>query len=462
MLKKSEYSQTANVMGYSLPDDSIWGYVDCTEPTEYELKADIAVQPSAVEAGETIRVRPEIANITKIDADTHQWKVTKFRYTPGVSAPEYTTVDGGSDVCSIYSSGLDCEDGNFIAPKGFDFGANASLPYISKTYEVDKTAAIGEKICFVVSVEQPSRSSGPNVWRHGGPACATVGIKPKIQVWGYDARVGGMIDTSLTSVDDTFGSWAEYGLASDSENKRMASGSGLNRGNGSPAQASWSDLTFANKLTVGGFGQFGSAGLPPIIPGSVTTADSGNMVDWTDIRSKPECNPNNKAVCLIEGTLKIDANISFNNGSLNSINGLDRLVIVADNIVISRNSDSPGPNTKPWVNRIDAWLFAKGDGAGNGGYISTCDAINNGGVEDADKYKVEMGNAGLQADECDNPLMFNAPVVANQIYLYRTNNNGRAETFNLRPDAFLSSLSGNKSGQPVATTESITELPPRF
>jgi len=108
---------------------------------------------------------------------------------------------------------------------------------------------------------------------------------------------------------------------------------------------------------------------------------------------------------------------------------------------------------------------------------------------------------------CSEPLIFNGPVYADNLYLYRTGgsrvpkgqldladyNRGwknpdatspvidsndycegttcggtryalsaPAEVFNLRPDVFLSSFSGKVNGVPVATTDKITELPPRF
>jgi hypothetical protein len=115
------------------------------------------------------------------------------------------------------------------------------------------------------------------------------------------------------------------------------------------------------------------------------------------------------------------------------------------------------------VQRIDPWLIALGSNGSNG-RVSTCSQ-----VQQAGNYFVPMTNANLYGGGsgiCTNPLKFNSPIIADKVYLYRTydeqNGARAAETLNVRADNFLSSYAGGGTTQPVAVTDSITELPPRF
>ena len=70
---------------------------------------------------------------------------------------------------------------------------------------------------------------------------------------------------------------------------------------------------------------------------------------------------------------------------------------------------------------------------------------------------------------CNQQITFNGPVSARSIYLYRTLSAGPAdnpatpaEIFNLRASNFLSAFGDPTGGNPTATTDRITQLPPRF
>ena len=280
-------------------------------------------------------------------------------------------------------------------------------------------------------------------------ACSVAGIDPKIQVNANDVRVSGKIQTSLRAISagpyaSNFGSWGEYGVLSSGVNKGMASGANLNGGGLlTSTQANWSTLTFANNSST--YGQFNGGMWREFNPsnttpgGSNVTINDGNKAAYTT----------GKTIYKVNGTLTINTNLTYGN-SYASVGEIPRVILVADNIII-------GPN----VTQIDPWLITEGA-------LNTCSAIPLGDG---------FAGAALTADgACKNKLTFNGMVMAGKIYLFRTagsrdsysSPDGKktlsdaAEVFNLRPDAYLSSFSNSTTQNPVAVTDRITELPPRF
>lgn len=308
-------------------------------------------------------------------------------------------------------------------------------------------------------------------------SCSLSGIDPKVQIRDDDLKVDGGINTSLRiNSQGTFGSSAEYGVLSSGPNSGMASGSGLLAGAGQVSpQANWSPLTFTNNVP-NGFGNFDGVPADSDEP-EPTDIIEGNAT-FNGLPSAATAQGARK-VYKINGTLVITGNLQYPN-TYTKISKIPRVVIVADNIQIESN-----------VTRIDPWLIA--------GNISTCGAPR--GAAWGDSAGEALSGANLKIGECNNPLVFNGAVSVANLYLYRTGGSrvpkadfvapmnswpnpdaginpnvycegtcgGRkyalsapAEVFNLRPDVYLSSLSGVPTGGPVAATDKITELPPRF
>lgn len=317
-------------------------------------------------------------------------------------------------------------------------------------------------------------------------SCSISGVDPKIQVRSHDLQVGGAIDSwirtitkapaAMNTVISSYGSNAEYATLSGGVNARMASGSGLIRGSTSPNQSSWSPLTFTNNTST--FGRFSG----------VLQANRPSASNAEEITSQGQISlaQGTKKVYHVNGTLTINSNLEYPN-SYTSVNDIPRVIIIADTIEI-------GPN----VTRIDPWLVAEN--------ISTCNSVT---TNYNNSPGVALASANLSIGQCSNPLVFNGPVYVSNLYLYRTGGSriprsdinevagawgfnpdasinpnayceasncassddgderryafsAPAEVFNLRPDAYLSSLSGLRTNKPAAVTDKITELPPRF
>lgn len=293
------------------------------------------------------------------------------------------------------------------------------------------------------------------------PPVPAGGKSPKIQVLGGDVRVRGKIATSLTPEPlppvistKVFGSWVEFGAFSTGSNDAFGSGAGL-RGNSSVARVDWSKLTFANTNKPAAGDLYGGFSLPltpqiasyfdakagdncvnPLVGGVHACADGVILDGRTDI--------NDTVIIKSSGTVTINGNIIYRDGSYANITQLPQVVIIADKIVIN---DS--------VDRVDAWLITRA-----GGWIKTC------GDKDP--------NAPLLSKViCSKLLTVNGPVLTDKLYLHRTAGSDDAvgatdaqksapgEIFNLRPDTYLWGYSqGLLSTHPRSAA--ITELPPRF
>ena len=133
----------------------------------------------------------------------------------------------------------------------------------------------------------------------------------------------------------------------------------------------------------------------------------------------------------------IDRDIRYNSGTQSDGN-LPQVIIIADKINIDES-----------VTNVDAWLVA--DDA-----INTCYTASN------------TARDWRQADRCDKPLRINGPVVADTIHMRRTAGSqsestlgDAAETFNLRPDAYLWAMNRAGASKSISTSY-IQELPPRY
>lgn len=302
----------------------------------------------------------------------------------------------------------------------------------------------GTYVCYVTSVYNPTLAlSDDEQWANSPMQCSVAGIKPKVRVSGFDLRTASSIDTSLSSqAGNTYGSWGEYGVFSNGKNTNMASGSGL-LGGGPNSQFFWSSLTFAN---TGFYGTYGGVLPPSFSPGTGTSL--GNNVLGATVFG-----PGDKRTLRYDGTLYITGNLTYNNGGYTSITQIPEVKIVADNIIIAPN-----------VTQIDPWLIARSS-TGTFGKISTCGTSPSVATPGVVGFQPFDTGGLLTSTMCQNELKLNGPVIADQLYAYRTKDapgDAWAENFDLRASNFLSSYAGINTARPVARTELITELPPRF
>ncbi|NLA43349.1 hypothetical protein GX865_04340, partial [Candidatus Saccharibacteria bacterium] len=75
---------------------------------------------------------------------------------------------------------------------------------------------VGDRICYLTTVQNPTHKHNQSHWRHSVPACVAIAARPHVQVRSGDIMVGGKIISGTTSrqTDDgkrTYGSWGEYG-----------------------------------------------------------------------------------------------------------------------------------------------------------------------------------------------------------------------------------------------------------
>lgn len=435
-----------NTLSVSIPNDSIYADVNC----DYGLIPHVSVSPDRYSG--KANLNPE-GEITETDnggnvAGNHSWQMYALKY----SATPDQNLGGVSGIapCSKPSQA------NLIVGscRIINSASYPAMPTMGVPYSDAFADPIGTYTCFFTRVQNPTNDpSDDALWRYSQyMECAQAGKLPTIQVWGGDVRAGGTIQTSTAEVDgQTYGSWGEYGVFSDGQNEGMASGNGLYKGNGSTSQVQWSALTFANidDLLMPAFGNYGGV-LAPAIDLATGPPTSGDLdINATNYAA------GDKRVIYVEGTAYIHGNLQYL-GGYSSIARIPRIVIVADNIVID-----------PGVTRIDPWLVAtqvSASPSGPVGNISTCSAVRSG----SDYFLPFSSSDLLDVNTCNERIVFNSPVVADKIYLYRTagNNSGAdadepAELFNLRADTYLSAVSGD-GARPIATTDAIIELPPRF
>lgn len=443
------------------------------DPRNYTLTPSIDSPsiPSQVEAGTRFTVSGTVANVGNIQSNPTQWEITRIDVQPGKKAPhedENGTVSGtapcqsggGAPSGNYFDSGdADCRN----AAKGNDIFPLSSPPKPRANDVEVGDLPVGTRVCFALSV-QP-RGFTDNNWAHSKPLCTVVGKKPKLQVWGGDVGVRGQILTSTTTknVSGTsriFGSWVEYGAFSVGTNVGFGSGSGL-ADQTNTSQAAWSRLTFANKSETGAdaFGEYTtSAGFRPL-PGiadyfntvadkqpvgsgstnlnslSFNTSDAPRVRTAGDLEITESMIPKGKSVVIIAtGTVTINGKIEYEDATLNTLNDIPQVVIIAQNINITEG-----------VGRVDAWLVASNT-------INTCSNVS----------------GSLTSEKCGGVLEVNGPVVTNRLLLNRTAGSGTeeesgnpAERFNLRADTYLWALLQSRGSNKAQTVYS-TELPPRF
>lgn len=426
-------SPTGNVLSLSVPGQTINASFSC----DYNLIPTIE-EPTIYGTFLGDANFPVVGQITNrsagVDNDDHQWQLSQIVMSdkpanlgPAINGQAPCTWQ--SSGCSVFSGNAGTQSGGFKSP----FSRTG-------TY-TQNNVPVGTWICFMMSVRGPT--PGSNQWSHSALHCKVAGLQPRVEIWGHDARVLGTTDTSITdqisgATHQYFGSWGQYGIFSSGINNNTSSGLGIARGVNNSNQNAWSSLTFGNVdgggLQLDEFGNYTNLfdntpqydpPYTPAPPGNNFTANNGQYRDY---------GPGTRAIYDMRGqTARISANIRYT-GQYDWIADIPTVVIMADDIVIDDN-----------VRQIDAILIAN--------RITTCRSIGFTSFE----------SARLRANSCQTALQFNSPVYVKQLYLFRTggNNTNAAETFNMRGDVFMAAF-GARVDMPAATTDVITELPPRF
>lgn len=448
----------ANTLNVSIPFDSIYGDLSSCE---YELKPDLPSTDRTYTENQVLDVTSSVRKVSGGATGRHAWQTFVARYNSMPNrnlSREYRRGNSTDDACRAVPT----RTRTSCSPL-FRFDQPVFPEEQSRTTAYQSNASDGNIICFFTRIQKPTNTSPADMWRYSDMFCSVLGKQPKVQIWGHDLRVGEGINTSFTNMEgDRYHSWGEYAVMSDECNVggRATSGAEAYQGSNHPAQdllsTSIHTLTFANTTTTDGSDQCKGnydgniiSSFDSFRQGGPTNSTSNIVeIDRGDISLSSK-----RVYYYPNATVRITGNLQYGN-NYNSISEIPRVVIIAKNIVVNSS-----------VRHVDPWLIAL-ENDGEGGKIATCDTpisranIRSGSFPDMNEPDL------LDRDTCDEQIQFNSPVMASEIYLYRThgatgNAPARAaEVFNLRADAFLSTYSGDSDA--VATTDAITELPPRF
>ncbi len=438
----------------------------------HELTPTVSVTPSYGESQQPLEVTPRVRTTPGGTIPNVNWQLTKFTVLPGEGYP--TTQTENTRTPSVHYG----SDFPPVAQGTGTFTGNRTLPVSNDTLA---DLPVGSLQCYALSVNPYTNRSGVTGWRHGVPACTAIAVRPLVQVLGGDLIVGrgvganpskvSRVSTSTKLESSTglhFGSWAEYGIIPTGTVIGMGSGAAYAGGNATNEICAVSVLTFANNTgsscTATRVGEFDTRTSAPNIA-SRFIANSPAPLNAAAVNlyalspsviyssNRPAFSVSSSAVFGVgrwvvinapSSTITITGNLSYTDAPLRGTNEIPQIVIIANNIIIADG-----------VTNVDAWLVATGTGAN--GRINTCGAGS--GITET-----TLPNA----DQCNQRLTVNGPVVANHLIMRRTaggDENAQpgdpAEVFNLRADAYLWA-SGYSSGTGRIPTVDVKELPPRF
>ena len=399
------------------------------------------------------------------DVGAHNVDLWRVTYAPGVAvgtpiqtADAVCPMPAGYGTCTRKTS-MAAENNANAGPNDTPPGPGKKALHSTNTDDSSGPDVVGTQTCYIARVQNPTSDAGDNtVWRNSGPVCAIAGITPKIQVWGGDVKASGAIQTTTTPItvgqNRLYGSWGEYGVFSGGANFEMASGAATANVPSNTGRQSLNFLTFANVSSPTTFGEFSdNLATPMAIPpgaiirnGDLPVNSLDNLIaqlmpgPGNDINSLVT-NGDARKTFVINGRLTINGNLTYP-GSVSTIRNIPGITIIATEVVVGGG-----------VTSIDPSIQAV--------RLSTCGDVHSGTNYFQSLRTLNLLNSGV----CGNKLQFNGAVVADKLYLYRTfdNVNGEpAETFNLRASNILSSYVGRGPAKPIATTNSVSETPPRF
>lgn len=473
-------------------------------PFDYTLTPSISVDQSIVESPETkFNVIGTVTSTSGTwSAPDTQWQLVRIKYAPGVTDPSisYTGGTANQKPCAYY------------APSGYGAAANCNAEWQKGTGQVPNNAGVtltqddtftdfkvGERLCYAMAVTRPTQDPNPQ-WAYSKLQCVVVAKRPRVQIWGADARVGnnyfgpavtnGNNDASIMTGFTRYasgikGSWGEYGLLAPTSGLiASASGGALSGKTGAGIgllSADMNKLSFANTIS-GNYGHFAPAtSTSSILVGGLmgsgygtAVANASGAIDLGSLSSSDLAHPKTVVIdaknpsTSVKGTIpaglttviiratgsgqtvRISGDVLNGDRQISRASEVPQIIIVANDIIVANS-----------VSRVDAWLIARpvvAGGSVKGGRVSTCDAFS------------EPYYKGLYAgSDCDKtPLIVNGPIIARELQLRRTNGEdpkgdalNSSEVINFRPDAYLwASTQASLSNR--MDTVMTTELPPRF
>jgi hypothetical protein len=352
------------------------------------------------------------------------------------------------DGVDVYNDETHDRTDYYYRDEGHDHKNSGDNPYTGGTYQ----AAVKREWATAVS-------------------CVMVGKRPRVQVLSNDLRVRQSdVVARVNSYDDGkyYGSWIEYGTFVFGRDADIASGAGLRNGSDSDidGRSEWSKLTFANLDTYGDYTTLGTQSQPDIANHvDLKTEDAPGVPDASEVElaSLPGSiyrssgtttirgNNNNISgtkLLHVNGTARINSNITLRDGPYSSPADMPQVIIVANNIDIA---DS--------VSRIDAWLITYEVDDGN-------PVTPNGGIIDTCYNGPAFNQRNLNA--CNQRLEINGATMSSKLALNRTGPvafdlSAAAETFRGRLDAYVWAYENQrKSSANTAQTVDIVEAPARF
>lgn len=458
---------TNNVLQFKLPYDSIESIANCN----WDLRPSVTLSNNQLEANTTgLRVTSSVSNNGPAATPNVDWQVSRCVFAPGTPAANYGAVADNTlnGVQTYRTRGGNCAE-SASGERTFP-NTNPTLVDTRPNESIGNDPP-GTRVCYILSLNPPSRTASPATWRHSTPACVIVVKKPKLHVIGGDVLVGrggnaDIVTSSSTKTiggtTRTFGSWGEYALVASGDIFSMASGAGYSGGATNATSCAVSLLTFANAVggtsctPATGKGQYDvGGGFPAIGARLVATASLGNnptvnlanvgtgsyaATGTVQLSSTTPIPPGKWVVINApNATVQINSNIQYTTNPLQTIADIPQVVIIANRINIAGG-----------VGQVDSWLIA----SGTNGVVSTCSDV--------------AVATQLRSNNCNNRLTVNGPVLARQLLLYRTagsdagaGSGNPAEVFNFRPDAYLWATS-YQGGAGRIQSVYTKELPPRF
>lgn len=459
---------TNNVLQFQLPYDSIESISNCN----WDLRPSVNLSSNQAESNTSgLTVTGAVSNNGPASTPSVGWQLTRCVFASGAPASQYATVPDNTlnGIQTYRNRGGNC---NQVTSGSRSFPTTSPTTVHTQNNESIGNELAGSRVCYILSLNPPTRTSSPATWRHSTPNCVIIVKKPKIHVLGGDVIVGRLGDGSIVTSSSTksingtsrtYGSWGEYAIVASEEIFSMASGAGYSGGATSPLYCSVSLLTFSNAsgdtscTPSSGKGSYEIGGSLPAITAAfsptsnignnqtrnVTALQSGTVYSATGTLRLQSGAPMPAGKWVVinapNATVNIENDIRYSDGPFSSASDIPQLIIIADTINIAGS-----------VRQVDAWLIA----SGSTGRLNTCSDV--------------ATATQLRSTNCNNRLTVNGPVAVRELLLYRTAgaeaglaSGDPAEVFNLRPDAYLWATSYQANSGRVQTVYT-KELPPRF
>lgn len=199
------------------------GYACANVLYDYNLVPSVGVDSEKMDeetkAISGIRASVQNSGPTKADTNTKKYAVARYVIKAesshvgvpssgdGVSRP----VSNGNDVCAIVQS---IAGGRFnpnsckslsLSSNNAQLASGAMTEFLGSTSDdvSDLVLQSGDKVCYVSMVSSYNRTVGENTFRYSNSKCVFVSKKPKVQVWGGDAKTNKEAITSITVQKNT-------------------------------------------------------------------------------------------------------------------------------------------------------------------------------------------------------------------------------------------------------------------